>query len=204
MRKHINKHLRKYLALFLIPMIFVAGCSVGQFESILNQVAPAILNIIQIVALVRGVPANTALATKVSGDVSLIETLYHDFQTASGTAKPSVQAQINVAFDTLQNDLDNVFSLAQVSNVNTQAKITALIGLVRTSVGIAEAMINPNNNLKASAAPPINLSPEDIISSYNKILTAKTGDTAVDNFTSHHKLHLHNRTVRTLTLGFAH
>lgn len=194
------KHLSKVmLASVLSLSLFTYGCSPAQFFAVLNEVAPAIVNILQIIAIFTGHPANTVIASKVGADVASVEKLYSDYQAANTTDKPGIRDNINTGFQVLQADLSTVYSVAQVSDPNTQAKVAALIALVKSSVGIAEAIISP----KASAAPTT-LDADKILDSYNKILVAKTGVARIDAATPHMKLHKHSTPVRVLTLGYAH
>lgn len=178
------------------------GCafSVSQFEAVLQEVGPAVLTVLQIVALVKGGTANTALPAKIDSDVAGLEKLYTDWQAADATSKAGVEAQINTSFAVLTADLGTVFSIAQVSDVRTQEKISALLGLIQSAVQIAEAAI-PNPATKAGK--PLALTASGLADSYDKILVAKTGNAAVDAYTPTRKIHNHGKFLRTLTLGVA-
>lgn len=192
-----------FLACILMLTTFTFGCSQAQFIAVLNEVGPAVTDILEIVALVRGTPADTSLATKISGDVSDVETLYTSYQAASAASKPGIEADINNGFSVLNSDLTQVFQLAKVSDVNTQAKVTALIGLVQTGVTIAESLIPVSAARYKATAPTSHLSAADLVTSYNHILVAKTGNKVVDAYTPKHKLHFHTEAVRVLSLGHA-
>lgn len=217
MRKLIGKErkmkaiARQVLTLFLcaglvfIPAMGVSGCNASQFEAVLNEIGPAISTILQIVALVQGGAANTALPAKVSADVAALEKLYADFEAANSTSKGSIEAEIQAGFTTLNADLSSVFSVAQVSDKNTQAKITALIGLVESAVQIAEAAIPTPTpaTLAAVRVAPVKLDAESFVSSFNKILTAKTGNQEVDEKTPHLRIHHHGMFLRVVSFGAA-
>jgi hypothetical protein len=182
---------KKFLATLLIGTLatvsLLTACSVSQFEAVLNEIGPAVSTIIQIIAIVKGTPANLAPATKISADTAAIEKFYNDYQTASATSQPGIRADIQNSFTVLNADLTTVFAVAQVSNTNTQAKITALIGLVESAVNIAEAAV-PGTAAAAKATPAQVLTAKTLKSSFNSVLKAKTGDAAVDAFTAKHKL----------------
>jgi hypothetical protein len=193
--------LASFLALMLaFTTVFTGGCNVAEFDAVLNEVGPAVSTILQIIAIFKGAPANLAVVSKIDADVKSLESLFNDFQAASVANKGSIEAEINGVFATLQADLGTVFSVAQVSDVNTQAKITALVGLIQSAVQIAEAAI-PSSN--AAASKPVVLDASSFVDSYNKILTAKTGNAAVDALTPKHKIHNHSKFVRVVSLGFA-
>ena len=186
------------LAVVLSGCLILSACTVSQFEAVLNEVAPAVTTVIEIIALVKGVPANTAPAAKIASDVAGLEALYTTWQTDSAAAKPGIEGQINAGFAVLQSDLTTVFSIAQVSDPNTQAKITALVGLIDSAVQIAEAAI-PNSTPKS--LKPLTLDANGLVVSWNQILTAKTGNVAVDSYTPKHKLHVHGKFLRLVTVG---
>lgn len=187
--------------LVLLPTMGVSGCNASQFEAVLNEVGPAIGAILQIVALVKGGTANTSLADKVGADVASLEKLYSDFEAANATSKGSVEAEIQAGFNVLNADLNQVFSIAQVSDQNTQAKVQALIGLVESAVKIAEAAI-PSPS-PAVAAQVAHLDASSFADSFDKILIAKTGNKAVDAATPKLQIHHHGFLVRVVTFGAA-
>ena len=193
--------LSAFLALMLaFTTVFTGGCTQAEFQAVLNEVGPAVSTILQIVALIKGTPANTSIVTKVDADVAALNKLYTDFQAAEVANQGNIRNEINAGFATLQSDLSSVFAIAQVSDVNTQAKITALVGLILSAVEIAEAAI-PGSAVAASK--PVGLDANSLVDSYNKVLVAKTGNAAVDAFTAKHKIHNHSKFVRVVTLGVA-
>ena len=123
------------LAVTLSFTMIVAGCSVSQFDQVLNEIAPAISTVLQIIAISRGTTADLTVATKVAKDVTTLETLYNDYQSVSSTSKPGVESQINAGFTVLNQDISSVLAVAQVNDPATQQKIEALITLVQTGVG---------------------------------------------------------------------
>ena len=189
------------LALVLSFAMLASACSISQFDAVLNEIAPAISTVLQIIAISRGTTVDLTLATKIAKDTTALETLYSDYQSVSSQSKPGVETQINAGFTVLNQDITSVLAVSQVSDPATQQKIEALVTLVQTGVGIAEAAI-PSSNVSARA--PKNLSASDLADSYNKILVAKTGTKRVDDFTSKaHKIHNHNRFERYVTAGRA-
>ncbi len=188
------------LAILLACTMFATACTMSQFDAVLNQIGPAITAIIDIIAIVRGTPANLNIASKVSADVAGIEKLQTDLAKATSTSAPGIKADINAGFTVLTADLSTVYAMADVKDPNTQAKISALIALCDSAVQIAEAAI-PSSAVLVSAKTVPNLTASDLVASWNKILIAKTGNKAVDSYTSKHELHLHSKLVRVITLG---
>ena len=191
--------MKKFLVVILAGvLVFTTACNSAQFIAVLNEVTPAVTAILQIIALLENKPADTSLAAKVGSDVAALTKLYTDFAGADAISKPGIQTQINATFGVLNNDLGTILQLAQVSNLATQAKLTALVALITESVQIAQAFINPT-----PAARQGTLNAEALQSSFNSILVAKTGDRSVDTLTPKLKLHQHSKLVRTLSLGLA-
>lgn len=198
----MNRFLKVFLVLALcVGLTFSqVGCSVSQFEAVLNEVAPAVLDVLQIVALFNGIPVNTSVTTKIAADVAGLEKLYADFTAAKdATTQAGIKVDIQAAFTTLNADLSSVFAVAQVTDPQTQLKIAALIGLIQTAVNIAEAVVTPA--VGASLSPKLTAS--DLVISYDKVLTAKTGNVKVDNYTKAHAIHVHGSLLRHLSLGMA-
>ena len=78
--------MRKALIVVLSLAMFCTACStawVATLDSILAAAAPALINILQIVAVANGQPVNANLAAKISADATIIKTLAGDFAKAS-------------------------------------------------------------------------------------------------------------------------
>jgi len=195
-------------ALILAPIL--AGCStawVGTFDNILTAAAPALINILEIVALSKGVPIDAALESKINADAATMKSLANDFAVASASASPQVCSQLQAAIQTYSNDQQQVMSLANVANPVVQEKITVLSSLVAGTVTAVLAVVpqcQQASQMKASlvkAAPPIPL--KEFVGSYDAILTKPTGVKDIDSFTKKHAIHYHGKLVRALTFGFA-
>jgi hypothetical protein len=70
--------MRKGLVVALSLAMFCTGCStawVTILDSILAAAAPALINILQIVAMANGQPVNSNLTAKINADAAVIKTL---------------------------------------------------------------------------------------------------------------------------------
>jgi hypothetical protein len=70
--------MRKVLVVALSLSMFCTACStawVSTLDSILAAAAPALINILQIVAVANGQPVNATLAAKINADATIIKTL---------------------------------------------------------------------------------------------------------------------------------
>jgi len=198
--------MRKALVLLLSVAMFSTACStawVSTLDSILAAAAPALINILQIVAVANGQPMNSNLAAKIDADAAVIQTLAGDFAKASSAAAPGVCQQLQAAVGTYQADQQLVLQAAQVSDAATQTKITLLAGLVAETMNAITAVIPSCQNGASfqsfKVAPPYSLS--TFAAHYNSILVAPTGNPAIDAETRKLKLHQHSIVVRALTFG---
>jgi hypothetical protein len=199
--------MRKVLVFSLFLAMLCTACStawVATLDSILAAAAPALINILQIVAIANGQPVNANLAAKITVDANVIKTLATDFATVSSGSAPGACQQLQAAVGAYQADQQLVLQVAQVSDPNTQTKITLLAGLVAGTVQAITAVI-PSCQNAAAAAPSMKTAPpfsgSAFAEHYNSILVAPTGNTAVDAATPKLRLHQHSKLVRAVTFG---
>lgn len=152
---------------------------------------------------------NSGLAAKIAADAVIVKTLATDFANASAAAAPGVCSQLQGALGVYQADQQQVLQLAQVSDTNTQAKITLLVGLSINVFSIIVSLIPSCQKAALARAerraavtePPM---PARIfVVTYNNIMVAKTGNLVVDNATHGLQIHQHGKATRILTLGYA-
>ena len=201
--------MRKALVVALSFVMFCTACStawVSTLDSILAAAAPALINILQIVAVANNQPVNSNLAAKINADAAVIKTLAADFAKASSESAPGVCQQLQTAVSAYQADQQLVLQAAQVSDPNTQTKITLLANLVAGTVDAITAVIpscqNAASTQSMKATPPYSVS--TFADHYNSILVAKTGNAAVDAMTPKLKLYRHSKFVRAITFGRLH
>ena len=125
-------------------------------------------------------------------------------RSASSGSAPGVCQQLQAAVGTYQADQQLVLQVAQVSDANTQTKITLLAGLVAGTVNAITAVIpscqNAASRLGLSGCP--SLQRVQFTAHYNSILVAPTGNPNVDTATRKLKLHRAlDRSARSMTLG---
>jgi hypothetical protein len=198
--------MRKSLAAVVSLVMLCTACStawVSTLDSILAAAAPALIDILQIVAVANGQPLNNTLATKINGDATAIKTLAADFAAASPEAAPGVCVELQSAVSAYQADQQLVLQVAQVSDPNTQAKIALLSDLVAGTVNAIAAAIPLCQNASAirsrKDSAPYNVS--IFTGRYNSILAAPTGNVTVDAVTSKLKLRRHSAFMRAITFG---
>jgi hypothetical protein len=186
-----------------------SGCStawISTLDSILAAAAPALINILQIVSVAQGVPLNTSLETKINVDAATIKTLAADFAKVSGGSAPGVCQQLQAAIAVYASDQQLVLQAAQVSDVNTQAKITMLVDLVAGTVNAITSAVPSCQNTAAVTNPAVRSSYQmsSFVSDYNRILLTPTGNLAVDGASANLVLHRHSKFMRLSTMGLLH
>jgi hypothetical protein len=198
------------LACVLCLAVFAQGCVlpawVGEVGTIVSALAPAVINILQIISIAEGKPMSSTLAAKITADAANIKVLANDFATASAAAAPASCAQLQAGLATFTADEQTVLGLVNISDPVTQQKATLLLGIVTSAFSTIVALIPACNapvalrESLAKATPAVN--GNQFVSSYNKGLVVKTGHAAVDAYTAKHKIHAHSGLVRVLSLGW--
>lgn len=196
--------MRKALVFSLSLVMFCTACStawVSTLDSILAAAAPALIDILQIVAVANGGMLDTNLAAKINRDSAAMKTLAADFSKASAAAAPGACSQLQAGIGVFSADIALVTSTAQVKDQKTQTKIVLLTSLVAGTAQAIMAVI-PSCQVPVQGfkmAPPYSLA--TFVQHYNSILVAKTGNAGVDAVTSKMKLHQHSKLVRYATVG---
>ena len=186
-----------------------SGCSaawISTLDSILAAAAPALINILQIVSVAQGVTLNTGLETKINVDAATIKTLAADFAKVSSESAPGVCQQLQAAIGVYASDQQLVLQAAQVSDVNTQAKITMLVDLVAGTVNAITSAIPSCQNAVAAKniAARSSFQMSSFVADYNRILLTPTGNLAVDAASPRLVLHRHSKFMRLSTMGLLH
>ena len=136
--------MKTILVFTLSAAILLTGCSaawISTIDAILAVAAPALINILQIVAVANNQPLNSNLAAKIDADAAAIKLLAGDFATASSASSSGICQQLQAAISTYQADQQLVLQVAQVSDTNTQTKITLLVDLVAGTIQAITAVI---------------------------------------------------------------
>jgi hypothetical protein len=143
------------------------------------------------------------LAAKINVDASAVKLLAGDFATALSASATEICQQLQAAINTYHADQQLVPHVAQVSDGNTQTKITLLADLVAGTVqGITAVIPSCHNTVSArdsQAKPALKLG--NFVTEYNAILKRKTGNAPVDEITAKLAIHQHSKLERALTFG---
>src|SRR5205814_193787 len=153
-------------ALVLCSTLIWTGCStawVGQAEEIVAALIPAAANIVTLVAALQGKSVSAAdmqtiqdAGTQAGADLQLIASLIAAYQKAGAATQPGILNQIESAINATQGTLQELLPALHIKDAATQAKITAVIGIVLSEVQSLAAILPM---VKAGAENPTTPSP---------------------------------------------
>lgn len=212
------------VAVVLMASLILAGCStdwIGEAEQIVAALIPAASNIVALVAALQGKSVSAAdLATiqnvgaQAGADLQLIESLIAAYQKADDAAKPGILNQIQSAIGAVEGNLQGLMPALHIKDAATQAKVTAVVGLVLAEVESLAAVVplvqgNAQGKIPTLAGksaarmghPQVPLSANEFVKSYNATMTAKTGNAALDKATAGLQIHLHGTVERLVSVG---
>jgi len=216
------------LAVVLCMTMIWSACStswIGEAEQIVAALIPAASNIVALVAAMQGKSVSAGdLATiqnagaQAGADLQLIQSLIAAYQKADDAAKPGILNEIQSAINAAQANLQGLLQGLHIKDVATQAKITAVIGIVLSEVESLAAVVplvkaqgsefSVQGSVSAQIAhaaynvgPQAPLSANEFVASYNSTLTARTGNAELDRATAALKIHLHGKTERWASVG---
>ena len=202
------KYLTKGLLIITLSYtLILQGCSlawVGTLDTVLAAAAPALNNVLTIIALAQNKPVNTVLEAKITADAASLKQLAADFAAASGTT-PTACQELQAGVKVFNDDASVVLSIVQASgNSNVAAIFAAADAFVVVIVGLIPACASPAA-IKASKlsipAKVAAINANALVSNYNAVLTKKTGDPVVDAYTKSNKVHAHSKFTRVITFG---
>jgi hypothetical protein len=219
----MTKNLARWVvALVLCATLTWTACStawIGQAEEIVAALIPAASNLVALVAALEGKSVSAAdlqriqsAGTQAGADLQLIQSLIAEYQKADASAQPGILNQIQVAINTVQSNLNALLPALHIQDAATQAKITAVVGIVLSEVQSLAAivpLVNPSQpTLAAQTAarvghPKAPLTAGEFVASYNATMTAKTGNADLDRATAGLEIHRHGKLARWATVGLA-
>jgi hypothetical protein len=220
---------RGMVAMVLCMTMTLAGCStawIGQAEEIVAALIPAATNIVALVAALQGETVSTAdmqtiqsAGTQAGADLQLIQALIAAYQKADAAAQPGILSQIQSTIEAVQGNLEGLLSSLHIKDAATQAKVTAVVGIVLSEVQSLAAVMpaisgqgsaasgqesqNPHFSQKRGEVghPRAPLTANEFVGSYNATMTAKTGNAELDKATARLEIHAHGKLARWATAG---
>jgi hypothetical protein len=213
------------MAVVLCATITLSGCStawIAQAEQIVAALIPAASNIMALIAALQGanvtaqdLQAVQKAGTQATADLQLIQSLIAEYQKADAQAQPGILNQIQTAIGTAESNLSAILPALHIKDAATQAKVSAVIGVVLSEVQSLAAVVPLVNPAKSSFSAPTlaaqntaragypqaPLTASEFVNSYNATMTAKTGKADVDLATSGLRIHVHGKLARWATAG---
>jgi hypothetical protein len=208
------------LSLVLCGTLMWTACStawIGEAEQIVAVLIPATANLVTLVATLQGKSVSAAdLATiqsagaQAGADLQLMQSLITQYQKADAAAQPGLLNQIQTAMSAVQANLNGLLPALHIKDAATQAKVTAVIGILLSEVQSVAAIVPLVN---ASASPGMMtmaanqtkkqtpLTASEFVASYNATMAAKTGNTELDHAAAGMRIHLHGTLARWASAG---
>jgi hypothetical protein len=215
------KILDRILALLLAAILLFTACStswISEAEQIVAVLVPAATNIVALAAALQGNSVSPAdlqaiqnASSQAGSDLQLIQSLITAYQKADASAQPGILNQIQAALNTVQSTLNGLLPALHIKDAATQAKITAVVGIVISEIDSLAAILpmvsssaSPQMTVEAAKQskkqPP--LTANQFAASYNATMTAKTGQTRLDAVTAGLQVHAHPKAERWASAGF--
>lgn len=209
------------IAVALSATLTWTACStawIGEAEQIVAALIPATANLVALVATLQGKNVMAAdlqtiqsAAAQAGTDLQLMQSLIAQYQKADAAAQPGLLSQIQAAMSSVQASLNGLLPALHIKDAATQAKITAVVGILLSEVESVAAIVPLVNAgaspaMMAMAAKQVKkqspLTANQFAASYNATMTAKTGDAALDHATAGLRIHAHGKAARWASGGF--
>jgi len=189
------KFRKSILAVLLAATMFATACSTAWVSSaiaITNALLPVAVNVIQLVTAMQGSGASTTdvalaqkWATAVSADLTLVRTLLEQYNKAAAADKPGFLHRLQDALQAVNGDLGTLLPALHISNPETQAKVTAMVGLVVAEVSAIAALVSAAQGKTSIArGTPKVLDAKSFSAAYKTIVQAPTGYAPLDRATA--------------------
>ena len=185
---------RLILASILAVVMVATACStswVNEAIAITNAILPVAVNVIQLVTALQGTATSsgdTVLAQKwantVTADLTTLQTLLNQYNAAAASAKPGILGQIESALAVTQNDLGTLLPVLHISNAQTVAKITAIVGLVSAEIQSIAALVQAAQSTKTSGWHQLSvakpMTAEEFKTAYKTLVKSRSGYSPLD------------------------
>jgi len=209
------------VAVVLCGTLMWTACStawVGEAEQIVAALIPAVANLVTLVATLEGKDVSAAdlqtiqsAGAEAGADLQLMQSLVEEYQKADAAARPGLLNQIQAAMNAVQSTLSGLLPALHLKDAATQAKVTAVVGILLAEVQSVAAIV-PLDNASASpgmmtlavkqvAKQPL-LTAGEFVDSYNATMTAKTGNFELDHAAAGMRIHLHGKFARWASAGY--
>lgn len=162
----------------------LVACSTGwiqQAEAIVNEVAPAVVGIIEVINTLQGHPLTAQQNAQIqsalkqeSGDLALVNQLLTQYQAADKTARPGILGQITSAITTANSDISPILAAIHVENPAVQQRVTAMVNLVAQELTAVEGLLPTTTATTAQRASV--LTAAQFKAQWNALVSSPTSD----------------------------
>ena len=188
----------------------------NEAEQIVAALIPAVANIVTLVATLQGNVSASDLQTvqnagsQAGADLELMQSLIAQYQKADAAAQPGLLNQIQAAMGAVQSTLNGLLPALHIKDAATQAKISAVVGVLLSEVQSVAAIVPPakantSAEMKGIAEKQMKkhalLTANEFAASYNATMTSRTGQVELDRATSGLRIHLHGKLERWASAG---
>jgi hypothetical protein len=165
--------------------------------------------------------------TQAGADLQLIQSLIGQYEAADAAGKAGILSKIQNAMATAEANLNAILPALHIKDAATEAKIQAVVGLCLAELESLEAIVpvaqpatqnvsrigaaggsqsfhavgNSAAQVGQPAATRAPLSASEFAASYNKVMTAKTGNAELDRATVKLAIRRHSKFVRWASAG---
>ncbi len=190
---------------------------INEAEQIVAALIPATANIVALMATLQGKNVSAAdlqtiqsAGAQAGADLQLMQSLIVAYQKADAAAQPGLLNQIQTAMSAVQSTLNGLSPALHIKDAATQAKISAVVGIVLSEVKWVAAIVplaNPGASpgMMAMAAKQVQKQPpptaSEFVASFNATMAAKTGNPELDHATAGMRIHLHEKFARWVSAG---
>jgi hypothetical protein len=213
------------MAMLLGLSLVTSGCSsnwVDEAEQISAAMIPAAANLVTLVAALQGDSMSAQdlaiiqnAGTEAGADLQLVRSLISAYRKADASAQPGILNQIQSALNSAQGNLQGLLPALHIKDAATQAKITAVLGILISEVqalaavvplvqGSAPAKLSPQRAQGSTGGSQMLSAPQSarqFVKSYNSVLTAKSGNASLDSAAHGLQIHMHSTAARLASGG---
>src|SRR5258708_22535603 len=139
---------------------------ITEAEQIVGALIPATTNLVALVATVQGKNVSAedlqmiqSAGAQAEADLQLMQSLIAQYQKADAAAQPGLLNQIQAQMSAVQSNLNGLLPALHIKDAATQAKITAVIGILLSEVEAVGAIVplgktNPSPGTTRRGATP--------------------------------------------------
>ena len=188
---------KSIVALALAVTMFATACSTSwttEAIAITNAILPVAVNVIQLVTALQGTAtanSDTALAQKwantLTMDLTTLQTLLNQYNAAAASAKPGILSEIEAALGVVQSDLGTLLPALHITNPQTVAKITAIVGPVSAEIQSIAALVQAARGTTASSRHTLSaarpMTAKEFKAAYKTLVKSPSGFAPLDKAT---------------------